>query len=293
MDLTPGPPSSKTLKQDFPGGPVVKTPCFPVLLHHGAQVQSPVREIRSNMPHGKKKKKIQQKIPQTISLPCNDANVNISDRNVHNDKNALIREPAVSQHCLTVWQARPCVISPPLHGGKSRLSICPRSPYSRDVAWTQAVLPPKSILELLTYTNFWKWRNWDFPGSPVVKTSHFQCKGQDSTPGQGTRSHMPQLTVHMLKLKIPRAYMCAKSLQSCLTPYDPMDCSPRGSTLYGFSRQGYWNELPCCPPGDLPNPGMETASLNSPALAGGFFTTSTTIPQQRYRMLQLRPSTAK
>ena len=29
-------------------------------------------------------------------------------------------------------------------------------------------------------------------------------------------------------------------------------------------------------PGDLPNPGMEPASLMSPALADGFFTTSTT-----------------
>ena len=28
----------------------------------------------------------------------------------------------------------------------------------------------------------------------------------------------------------------------------------------------------CLPPGDLPNPGMETTSLVSPALAGGFFT---------------------
>ncbi|TEA31056.1 hypothetical protein DBR06_SOUSAS9610115, partial [Sousa chinensis] len=26
-----------------------------------------------------------------------------------------------------------------------------------------------------------------------------------STPGQGTRSHMPQLRVHMLQLKIPHA----------------------------------------------------------------------------------------
>ena len=30
------------------------------------------------------------------------------------------------------------------------------------------------------------------------------------------------------------------------------------------------------PPGDLPNPGMEPASLMSPALAGGFFITSAT-----------------
>jgi len=44
----------------------------------------------------------------------------------------------------------------------------------------------------------------------------------------------------------------------------------------GFSRQEYWNELPCPPPRDLPNPGIEPTSLTSPALAGGFFTTSTT-----------------
>ena len=39
----------------------------------------------------------------------------------------------------------------------------------------------------------------------------------------------------------------------------------------GFSRQEYWNGLPCPPPGDLPNPGIEPMSLMSPALAGGFF----------------------
>ena len=42
----------------------------------------------------------------------------------------------------------------------------------------------------------------------------------------------------------------------------------------GFSRQEYWTGLPCPPPGDLPDPGIEPASLMSPALAGGFFTTS-------------------
>ena len=41
----------------------------------------------------------------------------------------------------------------------------------------------------------------------------------------------------------------------------------------GFSRQEYWSGFPCPPPGDLPDPGMEPASLMSPALAGGFFTT--------------------
>ena len=44
----------------------------------------------------------------------------------------------------------------------------------------------------------------------------------------------------------------------------------------GFSKQEYWSELPYPSPGDLPNPGIKPTSLTSPALAGGFFTTSTT-----------------
>ena len=38
------------------------------------------------------------------------------------------------------------------------------------------------------------------------------------------------------------------------------------------SRQEYWCGLPFPSPGDLPNPGIESVSLASPALAGGFFT---------------------
>ena len=44
----------------------------------------------------------------------------------------------------------------------------------------------------------------------------------------------------------------------------------------GFSRQEYWSGLPCPPPGALPDPGIELKSLASPALTGGFFTTSKT-----------------
>ena len=40
----------------------------------------------------------------------------------------------------------------------------------------------------------------------------------------------------------------------------------------GFSRQEYWSGLPFPSPGDLLDPGME---LESPALAGEFFTTET------------------
>ena len=41
----------------------------------------------------------------------------------------------------------------------------------------------------------------------------------------------------------------------------------------GFSRQEYWRGLPCPPPGDLPDLGIEPASPVS--LAGSFFISST------------------
>ena len=69
--------------------------------------------------------------------------------------------------------------------------------------------------------------------------------------------------------------MHAKSLQSCPTLCDTME-NPPGSSVHGFSRQEYQSGLPCPPPGDLPNPGIEPSPLISPAFAGRFFTTSAT-----------------
>ena len=54
----------------------------------------------------------------------------------------------------------------------------------------------------------------------------------------------------------------------------PWTVTCQASLPMGFSRQEYWGGLPCPPPGDLPNPGIKPESLMSPALAGGFFTTS-------------------
>ena len=38
-------------------------------------------------------------------------------------------------------------------------------------------------------------------------------------------------------------------------------------------RHEYWRGLPCPPPRDLPDPGIEPVALRSPASAGVFFTT--------------------
>ena len=55
-----------------------------------------------------------------------------------------------------------------------------------------------------------------------------------------------------------------------------MNCSLPGSSVHGISQQEYWSGLPFPSPWDLPDPGIESPSLTSPALAGGFFTTSAT-----------------
>ena len=69
----------------------------------------------------------------------------------------------------------------------------------------------------------------------------------------------------------------AKSLQSCPALCDPMDCNPPGSSVHGIfqARILEWVAMPS-PPGDLPDLGIKPVSLASPALVGGFFTTSAT-----------------
>ena len=65
----------------------------------------------------------------------------------------------------------------------------------------------------------------------------------------------------------------AKSPWSCPTLCEPWTVADQAPLSMGCSRQEYWSALPCPPPGDLPNPGIELVlvSLTSAALAGGFF----------------------
>ena len=60
---------------------------------------------------------------------------------------------------------------------------------------------------------------------------------------------------------------------------DTLDYTHQAPLSMEFPRQEYWSELPFTPPprppppGDLPNLQIEPASLESPVLTGGFFTT--------------------
>ena len=57
-------------------------------------------------------------------------------------------------------------------------------------------------------------------------------------------------------------YACILShfsnVQLCATLWT---VAPQAHLSMGFSRQEYWNGLPCPPPEDLPNPGIKPTSL--------------------------------
>ena len=55
-----------------------------------------------------------------------------------------------------------------------------------------------------------------------------------------------------------------------MTPWTVAHQAPLST---GFSRQEYWRGLPCSPPGDLPNPGIEPASPLSLKLQAEFLPT--------------------
>ena len=65
---------------------------------------------------------------------------------------------------------------------------------------------------------------------------------------------------------------CMRSRVQLFVTLQTVAC--QASLSMGFSRQEYWSILRNPPlPGDPLDPGIEPASLLSPALAGGFFTT--------------------
>ena len=82
--------------------------------------------------------------------------------------------------------------------------------------------------------------------------------------------------------------MHAKSLQLCLTLCNPMGCSPPGSSVHGDS-PGKNTAVGCHAllQGIFPTQGLNWC-LMSPAVAGGFFTTSAT--GSRILIIFLRPT---
>ena len=72
-------------------------------------------------------------------------------------------------------------------------------------------------------------------------------------------------------------HVCMPSHFSHVQPCATIGTVPHQAPLsMGFSGEDHRIGFPCPPLGDLPHPGIETVSLISPELTGGFFTTSAT-----------------
>ena len=116
---------------------------------------------------------------------------------------------------------------------------------------------------------------WDL-GSPTRDWTCVSCIRRQILNHWTTREFLP-----LTNFKLCVCVCVCVCVHACIythtltwTLCDPMDCSPPGSSVHGILQQECSSGLPHPPPGDLPDPGIELASFMSPALTGGFFTTS-------------------
>ena len=70
--------------------------------------------------------------------------------------------------------------------------------------------------------------------------------------------------------------VCVYVLSRVLLIVTPWTAALQAPLSMELPRQEYWTGLPVPSPGNLPNPGIQSARLMSPELAGGFLIPSTT-----------------
>ena len=71
---------------------------------------------------------------------------------------------------------------------------------------------------------------------------------------------------------LPPKWVCAWALSRVWLCVTPRTVARQAPLSMGFPSQEHWSRLPFPSSGDLPEPGVEPASVACPALAGGFFT---------------------
>ena len=121
-----------------------------------------------------------------------------------------------------------------------------------------------------------KWLTWT-PGKQTTARSNRRtepCYGHCLSLGTQPRriANSPLTSSGQNGTKAPHICVCS-AIWLFVTPWAIARQAPLSM---GFSRQEYRSGLPCPPPGDLPDPGIEPESFTPPALEGGFFTSSAT-----------------
>ena len=81
-------------------------------------------------------------------------------------------------------------------------------------------------------------------------------------------------------------HKCARTLSRIRLFVTSWTVARQAPLSIGFLRQEYWNGLPVPPPGNLPDPGIEPASLMSPDWQVGSLPP---VPSGKYLCCLLRP----
>ena len=119
-----------------------------------------------------------------------------------------------------------------------------------------------NIHEKKVRVNYFRFPSWDEDYNKYVCTQPCSC----------IQTHVNFVFLNCITFNMPTLRGCACAFSPVWLFATPWTVACQAPLSMGFSRQNYWSGLPFPPLGDLPDPGIELVSLESPALVGGFFT---------------------
>ena len=139
----------------------------------------------------------------------------------------------------------------------------------------------KPWLRVFTHNNLEIWRhsssihtqaegNWDLRNDGVGQKSQVW--------GTLLLCYIYHIAIHLAQAAILLNiyWWCCVVLSCVWLSVIPWTKASQAPLSMGFPRQEFWSRLPFPSPGDLPDPGIEPASLSSPALGARFFISCTT-----------------
>ena len=130
-------------------------------------------------------------------------------------------------------------------------------------------LKPISLVVYMSVSTCFPWGRWS-PG-----------RVNWALPAHRVVRRLPQVLAHTSQTEHEASWISEGDCASCVL--SRFSCvwlcvilwtvACQSSLSMGFSKREYWSGLPCPPPRNLPDPGVEPASPAAPCIAGGFFTT--------------------